>query len=219
MQKGAPLLINEALWSVGMATLMQTYSVRGLTVLAGLNIASTITNLFNVVLMSMGNAVAVIVGQALGANELARAKGDAWKLMFFNFASCTVVGGILAALSPVLPHMYPTTGEVYQLAARFILTSACMMPINAVTHCSYFTLRSGGSVMITFLFDSAFSWVIAIPFAAFLAYGTALPILILYPISQGIELITSVIGLILVKKGVWIRNMVSALPTEAENAV
>lgn len=219
MQKGAPLLINETLWSAGVTVLMQIYSVRGLVVLAGLNIAGTITNLFNVVLMSMGNAVAVIVGQALGANELARARGDAWKLMFFNFSSCVVVGGILAILSPVLPHMYPTTDEVYRLASLFILTAACMMPINAITHCSYFTLRSGGSVMITFLFDSAFSWIIAIPFAAFLAYGTGLPILALYPISQGIELIKSAIGVVLVKKGVWIRNMVSAPPAEAEKAV
>ena len=36
--KGAPLLINETMWSAGMAMLIQCYSVRGLIVIAGLNI-------------------------------------------------------------------------------------------------------------------------------------------------------------------------------------
>ena len=216
MKKGMPLLVNEALWSVGMAMLMQIYSVRGQSILAGLNIASTITNLFNVVFLSMGNAVAVMIGQSLGANELTRARGEAWKLMFSSFASCVVIGGLMAVLSPVLPHIYTTTEEVYQLAARFILTAACFMPINAITHCCYFTMRSGGSVMITFLFDCVFTWVINIPFAMFLVYRTGLPMMALFPICQGVEILKSAIGLILVKKGVWIRNIVSAPQPETE---
>ncbi len=41
-------MLNEIMWSVGMATLMQCYSMRGLDAVAALNISSTITNLFNV---------------------------------------------------------------------------------------------------------------------------------------------------------------------------
>ena len=209
MRKGMPLLVNEALWSMGMATLMQVYSVRGLLVLAGLNIASTITNLFNVVFLSMGSAVAVIAGQALGANDMRRARGDVWKLMFFTSGSCLVIGALLAALSPALPRIYKADEAVYALAARFILTSACFMPINALTHCSYFALRSGGSTIVTFLFDSAFTWAVNIPFALFLVYLTKLDVLLLYPLCQAVEILKSAIGLILVKKGVWMRNIVS----------
>jgi len=46
--KGMPLLANELLWSLSVTTLTQIYSTRGLNVIAGLNISSTITNLFNV---------------------------------------------------------------------------------------------------------------------------------------------------------------------------
>lgn len=62
--KGTPLLLNEALWSFGMAVLAQNYSVRGLTVIAAMNIANTINNLFSVVFAAMGESVAIIVGQA-----------------------------------------------------------------------------------------------------------------------------------------------------------
>ncbi len=58
-----------------MAVLLQCYSVRGLDVVAACNIATTVSNLFKkVVFLSMGNAVAIMVGQALGANDIERAK-------------------------------------------------------------------------------------------------------------------------------------------------
>ncbi|MBR5115562.1 MAG: MATE family efflux transporter, partial [Lachnospiraceae bacterium] len=60
---GAPLLINETLWSAGIAILAQCYSLRGLNVVAAQNISNTISNVFNVVFFAMGDAVAIIVGQ------------------------------------------------------------------------------------------------------------------------------------------------------------
>ena len=218
MKKGMPLLINEAFWSMGVATLMQIYSVRGLMVLSGLNISSAINNLFNVVFISMGNAVAVMIGQALGANDMQRARGDVWRLMAFSVFSCVVIGGIMAALSPLFPRLYNTDEGARLLAARFILTGACIMPINAIAHCCYFTLRSGGSTIVTFLFDSVYSWAIHIPFALFLVYGTSLDIMLLFPLCQAAEVVKSAIGLFLVKKGVWIRNIVSGHQTEPEPA-
>ena len=65
--KGMPLIVNEALWSAGMAMLTQCYSVRGLNVVAGLNIANTGNNVVNVVFLALGNSVAIVVGQLLGA--------------------------------------------------------------------------------------------------------------------------------------------------------
>lgn len=218
MKKGMSLLLNEAFWSMGVATLMQIYSLRGLMVLSGINIASAISNLFNVVFISMGNAIAIMIGQALGANDMQRARNDVWKLMGFSVFCCLLVGGVMASLSSVFPMLYKTEEGVRVLAARFILTAACMMPINAVAHCSYFTLRSGGSTIVTFLFDSVFSWCIHIPFALFLVHMTNLDIMLLFPISHAIELVKSTIGVILVKKGIWLKNIVSGHKADAQVA-
>ncbi|MBQ9033507.1 MAG: polysaccharide biosynthesis C-terminal domain-containing protein, partial [Lachnospiraceae bacterium] len=66
IQKGTPLLLNEALWSGGQAMLTQCYSVRGLSVVSAFNISQTLANLFNVAFISMGSAIAIIIGQKLG---------------------------------------------------------------------------------------------------------------------------------------------------------
>ena len=206
--KGSPLMVNEALWSAGMAIMMQCYSMRGLAVIAGLNISSTISNLFNVVFISMGNAVSIIVGQLLGAGKMEEAKDTDRKLIAFSVACCFVIGALLAVVSPLFPQMYNTTEEVRSLAARFILISAVLMPVQAFTQACYFTMRSGGKTFITFLFDSVFLWVVSIPLAFVLSRYTSLPIIPLYLACQLVDIIKCVIGFVMVKKGVWIHNFV-----------
>jgi len=209
IKKGTPLLVNELFWSLGVTTLVQIFSTRGLNVVAGLNIASTVTNLFNVVIFSMGAAVAVMVGQALGANDIPRAKQTAWRLIFFNVCVCVVVGGVLAALSPVIPYIYNTTADVRRLASSFMQTNAIYMAFNAVSHCTYFTIRSGGKTFLTFLFDSVYTWVVFVPFTYALTHFTSLNIFILYPVCYSVDIVKCIIGIIIVKAGHWAQNMVS----------
>ncbi len=163
--KGTPLMVNELLWSAGMATLMQCYSIRGLEVIAGLNISTTISNLFNIVFVAMGGAISIVVGQLLGAGKMEEAKDTANKLIAFSVFSCVVMGGILIAIAPLFPMMYNTSQEVRELAAWFLRIAAACMPIAAFMHATYFTLRSGGKTIVTFLFDSVFLWCASIPLA------------------------------------------------------
>ena len=83
------------------------------------------------------------------------------------------------------------------------------MPIYAFMHASYFTLRSGGKTFITFLFDSVFLWTVSVPAAYLLTTRTPFAVLMLYLGVQLTDLIKCTIGFILVKKGVWIRNVVN----------
>ena len=201
-------MVNEILWSVGMATMMQCYSVRGLDVVAGMNISSTISNLFNVVFLAMGNAIAIVVGQRLGAGRLEEARDADNKLIAFNVMSCVVMGSLMILCAPLFPKMYNTTVEVKLLATSFIRVAAACMPLHGFMHAAYFTLRSGGKTMITFLFDSGFMWCVNIPVAYILSRYTGLPIVPLYLVCQLVEIIKCIVGFILVKKGIWIHNLV-----------
>lgn len=207
--KGMPLLMNEALWAAGMAMLLQCYSVRGLNVVAGMNISNTIANLFNIVFIAMGNSVAIIVGQLLGAGKMKEARDTDTKMIAFSVASCIVIGAIMVAIAPLFPKMYNTTDEVRGLAESFIIIAAVFMPQNAFLHAAYFTLRSGGKTVITFFFDSVFAWVVSIPLAYVLSRYTGLSIVLIYFCCQGIEIIKCIIGFILVKKGSWLQNIIS----------
>ena len=207
--KGLPLLANELLWSGSMAVLSQCYSLRGLSVVAAMNITATVTNLFSVVMMAMGNAVAIIVGQQLGSGDLERAKDTDRKLIFFSFCLTILIGAILSLLSPYIPRIYKTEAAVQELAHLLILCAALTMPIDSLAVTGYFTIRSGGKTLLTFLFDSAYSWVVTIPLAWCLVHFTTLPIVPLYFIVRFSSIIKSGLGLVLVHKGIWCQNIVA----------
>ena len=206
---GAPLLVNEVLWSAGMTTLNQCYSVRGLEVISALNISSTISNLFFCAFFATGNAISILVGQLLGAGETERAVDEDRKLIAFAVALSTLIGGVMALVAPLVPQIYNTTDAVKALACDLLLVSAAMMPLNAFTNSCYFTLRSGGKTIITFIFDSAFLWVIAVPVAFVLSRLTAMPILPMYITVSLLELIKCMVGYYLVKRRKWVNNIVS----------
>lgn len=208
IRKGTPLMVNETLWAGGMALLMQCYSLRGLEVVAGMNISSTISNLFNVVFIALGNAVSIIVGQLLGAGKMEEARETDYKLIFFSVCSCIGIGAVMAVFAPLFPQLYNTSEVVKRLARNFIWMAAAFMPMNAFTHAAYFTLRSGGKTVVTFLFDSVYMWVVNIPLAYILSRFTALPILPLYFVCQASDIIKCIVGFVLVKKGVWLEKFV-----------
>ncbi|MBR0445654.1 MAG: MATE family efflux transporter [Clostridia bacterium] len=206
--KGWPLLLNEVVWSAGMATLSQCYSTRGLAVVAGYSIASTVNQLFNIIFISFGIAIGIIVGNLLGADKLEEARDTDYKLIAFSVTTSCLTGLILFLIGPYYPLLYNTTDEVRHLATVFIRINAMLMPCYAFVGASYFTLRSGGKTLITFLFDGVFMWVVNVPVAMILAHLTNLSAIMIYLFSSLLVLIKTVYGAVLVRKGVWINNMV-----------
>ena len=205
--RGLPLLANEALWSVGMSFITQIYSVRGLDVVAAINIASTVSNLFNTIVFAMGNAVAIIVGQALGADDTDRAKTSAWRLVFFGIAWSILLGILLAIASPLIPMIYNTSDHVRSLSTSFMLVLAATMSLMSFAHCCYFTLRSGGKTVMTFIFDCLSIWVINIPVLYFTVHYTDMGIVGIYAVAQLVNIVKCIFGGILLYKGVWINNI------------
>ncbi len=210
--KGMPLLVNEFLWSLGMITITQIFSTRGLNVMAGLNISSTIGNLFNVFFLSMGTAVAVMTGQALGANDPELAKKQIWRFLFFSVSVCLVLGAALAVSAGPITNIYNTEAEVRRLAVVFMRTNAMYMAFHAVAHCCYFAIRSGGKTFITMLFDSVYTWVIMVPYTYFMVNFTRIGIEALYPLCHLTDLIKAILGIAVVSMGFWARTLVEQKP-------
>ena len=206
--KGMPLLVNEFLWASGMAMLNQCYSTCGLDVVPAQNISSTLFQLASVVFLSMGNAVGILMGQMLGAgNSEEQVRDSNRKLLTVSIISGIVFGSLMAAVSGLFPLLYNTTDSVRHLATVLICINAVMMPFNSYTNATYFTLRSGGQTMVTFLFDSCFVCCVCVPVAFCLSRFTQMPIVPLFIICQSLELAKCAIGAFMLKQGKWIQNL------------
>ena len=206
--KGMPLLVNEALWSTGMAFMNQCYSTCGLDVVPAMNISSTLFNLASVVFLSLGNAVGIIMGQMLGAGRSEPEVRDSnRKLIALSISSGVFFGLVMASCSVLFPKIYNTTDAVRHLATWLICINAVNMPFDAYVNATYFTLRSGGQTLVTFLFDSCFVWVCSVPLAYCLSRFTDLSILPLFAICLSTNLIKCAIGAFMLKQGKWIQNL------------
>ena len=208
--KGLPLMLNETFRSAGNTMLNQCYSVKGVDVVAASNISQTFWNVFSVSFISIGTAIGIIIGQLLGAGKFEEAKDTDRKLIAFSVVISILIGAVYFGTAFFVPHFYNTELAVRELATGLMCISACAMPLSAFAHASYFTLRSGGKVIVTFLFDSVFVWMVCVPTAFALTRYTALGILFIYTVIQALELIKCILGAILLKRGIWVRNIVES---------
>lgn len=206
--KGLPLVLNEFLWSLGMSTVTQCYSTRGVDVIAAFNISNTIVNLFNVAMISMGTVVAIVIGQILGSGNVDEVEDTDRKLIAFAIMLSATLGLILIFTAPLFPMFYNTTDDIRLMAGKLMRIAACFMPVSAYLNAAYFTIRSGGKTLITFLFDSAFLWVVSVPVAFVLSRFTSIAILPMYVVVLALDFIKVTIGAIMLKKRIWIQNLV-----------
>ena len=208
MFKSLPLLCNEFLWSLAQATLLQQYSVRGIAVIAAMNISGTVSQIFNEVFLSIGNSSGIIVGQELGADKLVSARRTAWRMAALSCASTLVMGSLLAMFAPIIPQIYNTEPEIRHLATKCIWIVALCMPINSFANVSYFIMRSGGKTAVTFVFDSCFAWAVSVPTAFILARCTTLPVVTVFMLVSLSEILKCIIGFLFIRSGVWVRKIV-----------
>ena len=68
-------------------------------------------------------------------------------------------------------------------------------------------LRSGGKTSLTFIFDSGFMWVLAVPAAFLLSLFTSLPITLVYLLVQSLDLVKTFMGTVMLNKKTWLRNL------------
>lgn len=115
-----------------------------LNVVASLNISNTINNVFNIVFIALGDSVAIIVGQLLGAGDMKKARDTDNKMIAFSVMCCTCVAMVMFVMAPLFPMLYNTNDEARELAKYLIMITAFFMPQNAFLPCN--------------LFYSAFRW-------------------------------------------------------------
>lgn len=208
LKNGAPIFLNEFFWSMGIAAQTQAFSLRGLDVVAGLNISNALCNMLNVVFVSLGVATGILIGQILGSGDFNKAKKYSGKLTVFSAIISAGLGLIVIIIAPFFPMIYNTTDTVRHLATYFMIITAVFFPVSGVLNAMYFTIRSGGKTFITFLFDGVFTCFISAPLAYLLCIFTGFDILTVLFLVWLADSIKIGVGYVLLKKGVWLARIV-----------
>ena len=206
--KTLALVINETLWSLGLTLILSCYALKGLDVVASLNICNTVSNLFITIGTSMGNATAIIIGTLLGAKKLKEAKAASYKIMFFAFCVSLIFALIELSSAFIIPNIYDTSDYIKTMSTNLIIIAAIILPFSSISTVCYFTLRSGGMMLVTILFDSCFIMLVRLPLAFILTKYCDLSIYTIYFIVTAVDAAKIFVGIYLINKGIWIRIIV-----------
>jgi len=209
--KGLPFMFNEVLWSMAITVKNQCISTMGLDAVAAMNIQSTIYNVLSIAYGALANSIAIIVGNLLGAGEVEEARDSDRKLLVFAFLMGLCMGTIQIAISPIFPKFYNTSESIRSLAAYMMIVSGISMPGGALAVSCYYTLRCGGRALLTMLFDCVYACVLTAPVACILAYCTNVDIYFLFASVTIVEAMKGVLGIILVNKVDWARQLTTTV--------
>ena len=72
-------------------------------VVAGINIATTLSNMFSIVYIAMGSAIGMILGQLLGAGKYGRSSGYRYEELILLFCGKLAVAALLCLMIIVSP--------------------------------------------------------------------------------------------------------------------
>ena len=208
LTKATPLILNEALWSIAITFQNQCYSTCGLAVVSALNIVTTLNNMATVAASAIGNTVGILMGQMLGAGRpKEEVLSENRKLLAFAFVIGTAFGVLMASAAFFFPSLYNTSQAIRDLSAGMILLTALTKPFQSYHMSVFFTIRSGGLVSWTLLYDCGYLWLLVIPLTFLVCHFCGLPFLVIYSITLLPELTKCIFGAILLRKSPWVRNL------------
>lgn len=204
-----PVLLNEACWGLGSVVYNVIYGRIGTQAIASVQIATTVNNLFMVVIFGIGSAALVIVGNEIG-------KGDNKKGYEYG-KKCIIIGcviGVFLSLGLILfsgniADLFDVSNQV-KVWARDILYVISFIMIIRVYNIIVIVgvLRGGGDARVSLAIEASTMWLIGVPLAFIGAFILKLPVHLVYALCTAEELIKGTLCLRRFKSRKWINNLV-----------
>lgn len=203
-----PVLFNEFLWSTGSTMISIIIGRLGTETVAANSISNVVFQFVTVFIFGLSNATAVIIGNTIGEG-----KNDKAKEYSRTIGLLSIVMGLLSALvilfiKPYVVDFYNVSNVTKDIAMRIMDVMSIIIVFQSLgVNLMMGVLRGGGDAKFVLINDIIFMWIVAIPCGFIAAYVLKLPIAIIFFIVKSDEIIKSVVAVVRVLSGKWVRNV------------
>lgn len=207
-----PVMVNETMWSLGMATYNAAYGRIGITEFAAIQASNTINTMFILAIFSLGDALLILVGQRIGMGQLDYAYALAKRLLKIGIYIGAISGTLLIITSQFIIKLFNFTpqGQLYALIILSIY--GIMMPIKVYNGLNIIgTLRCGGDTKCAMYIEVGSVWLIGVPLVFLGALYFQLPIYIVVLMAQSEEFVKNIICRRRFRSKKWLNNLVHDL--------
>ncbi len=212
VKTGAPVILNETVWSIGSSTLSMIIGHISTEFVSANSIANIIWQCVWVMISGMGNATAVIIGNAIGmGKDKAYINKMAQSVIVVAGIMGVIAAGIILLIRGPVIDFYEVEQSTKDLAMDLIVSYALILVLQSMS-VQYVVgiFRGGGDTKFSMFIDTAFLWIFAIPLGAYAGLVLKLSPPIVYLVLRCDEVFKCFAGLIHMKKGRWVRDVTVA---------
>lgn len=207
-----PVMINETMWSMGMATYNAAYGRMGITEFAAIQASSTMNSLFVLAIFSLADALLILVGQRIGMGQIDYAFALAKRLLRIGVGVGVVAGGLLILTSQFIIRIFNFTPEGQHYALMIICIYGIMMPLKVYNGLNIVgTFRCGGDTKFAMYMEIGAVWLIGVPLVFFGALYLALPVYLVVLMAQMEEIAKGIFCWSRFRSKKWLNDLIRDL--------
>ncbi|MHC1747239.1 MAG: MATE family efflux transporter [Cellulosilyticaceae bacterium] len=203
-----PILLCEALWSMGENVYAAIYGRMGTAECAAMTLTSPIQSLMIGAMTGVAAASGIIVGKKLGEGNEDEAYHAGKQFMGYGLIGTIFFAILLYLLKGYYIQLFRVEDEVKNMTLQ-ILTAYAVIIVVKVENMILGggVIRSGGKTKIVLIIDAIGTWCVGIPLGLLAAFVWKLPIGIVYFILSLEECVRLLISLGVFKKRIWMQNL------------
>ena len=181
IRTAGPVVINELLWVLSFTLTFAIYGRISPVALAVVQIAMTISDVFQSIYFGLGNGCAVVVGKELGRGNRDKAFQYAQKCINITWILNVVMTSLLILSRGFIINIYNFEASTNELIWSALLVYAVAMTPKMFAYlfiCGI--LRTGGDTVWATFADAGLNWLVQVPLAwlSVVVWGFDLPVCI-----------------------------------------
>ena len=215
---GYPASIEQSARGLGMMVLTFLIVSFGTVVTASFGVGSNVFNVVIIPAMGFSMATSTLVGQSIGAGNIARAEQVSKLAATITFASLTAVGLLCILIAPHIVRFFvPEDPRVIAEGAHYIRLVAWSFGFIGLQFALMGVLRASGEMIPAMVISLVSQWVLQIPLAFALSKYTSLGIDGVWWSTPIANVATAIIAGLWFARGTWkTRKLIARTPVQVQ---
>lgn len=203
-----PALGNDLSWSVAFSMYSVILGHLGTEAVAANSLVTVVRNVGSVFCFAIASAGTILLGRAMGQEELEKSKSYASRMLKMTVVAGAVGGVIVLAVTPfVLRFASLNDTAMHYLKYMLLINSYYIMGSAVNTALIAGVFRAGGDTKFGLICDTIDMWVYAVPLGFFAAFVLKLPVLWVYFLLCTDEFVKWPWVIRHYRKGEWAKNI------------
>lgn len=204
-----PILCNEIFWVLATTVYLFVYDKleNSTVVLASVNIAQSLDKIVSVIMIGVGNAVGVVMGNIVGLGNADEVQKYARESVKFGILTGLVVTVLTFVASFATPAVFKNvTAETQEMSRGLIWLYALTAVIRTLNFMYVIgILRSGGDTTFCMISETIILWAFSVPLVIISGIALSASLYVVFLMSMVSEVIKIIAFELRVRKGKWIK--------------